>query len=188
MLWESGQCSDECGLESLHDLPELVLEEGFKIVGWFRVEPRAEAHEALTLARNPREFHCRGEQCEQHCFDAEVSVRRFLLELVEQRQPLPVHGPDAPREGGLDHRFLGAEVIVNRSEIDLRLLGERPQGYALDAMRAEQRFGGVENLLLGVGGSGHILKQTFDLSIRLERSPVKPRRGRRTLRYSMTTQ
>src|SRR6267378_1563321 len=85
---------------------------------------------------------------------------RFRLQLVERSDACHVHRVQAPAEYRLDQRVLGAEVVVDRGEVDARLGGEHAHRGALEAVLHEQLLGDVEDpgagFVLGLDGAqGH---------------------------------
>src|SRR5438876_10242913 len=59
---------------------------------------------------------------------------RFRLQLVERRNACRVHRVQAPAEYRLDQRVLGAEVVVDRGEVDARLGSEHAHRGAFEAV------------------------------------------------------
>ena len=56
---------------------------------------------------------------------------------------------DLLAEHGFDDRLLRFEVVVERPEADVRLVGDLVDAGALDALPGKQRFSGVEQLPVG---------------------------------------
>ena len=52
---------------------------------------------------------------------ARAAGRRFVLELVQRGDARRVHRIEPPPEHRLDQRVLGAEVVVDRGEVDAGL-------------------------------------------------------------------
>jgi hypothetical protein len=74
------------------------------------------------------------------------------VEAVEQLEPFLVEAVEPARQHRMHQRFLAAEVIVDRGQIDLGARGNLPQRHRLIAAFDEHRFGGVENAGFRIAG------------------------------------
>ena len=81
----------------------------------------------------------------------------FAAGALELRQAGTGHLVHAAAEHLVDQVFLGAEVIVDRSDVDVGLAGHLAQRRAGEAVLCEQLLGRAEDAVLGreVGGFGH---------------------------------
>ncbi|MNT61081.1 hypothetical protein D3C72_1986990 [compost metagenome] len=81
----------------------------------------------------------------------------FVAGALELGQAGAGHLVHAAAEDLVDQVFLGAEVVVHRSDVDVGLAGDLAQRGAGKAVLGEQLLGGAEDPVLGreVGGLGH---------------------------------
>ena len=86
-----------------------------------------------------------------------------IVEMSRVRVDLRALGSDDVAEDGLDKRLLAREVVVERAEADVGLVGDLLDARAVDPLTGEQGSGGVEELRscrlasprLPIWGCGH---------------------------------
>ncbi|KAG0754268.1 hypothetical protein G6F22_021082 [Rhizopus arrhizus] len=81
----------------------------------------------------------------------------FAAGALELRQAGAGHLVHAAAEHLVDQVFLGAEVVIDRRDVDVGLAGHLAQRGAGETVLGEQLLGGTEDAVLGreVGGLGH---------------------------------
>src|SRR5687767_4724989 len=118
----------------------------------FPVQPT----QKLAEQRSPRcavnQPDCRRNERAENLFYTRSSFTSAAFGLLKQRKAFPVQWFKTPNYHGLEERFLGSEVIVNGSEIDLGRRRDGPQRRAGKTLIREQLFRDIENLLFGLVG------------------------------------
>lgn len=144
--------------EFAQDMPVVVGQELAQVVVLFGIRACDHAYERAAVLAVLRHRQRRLDEGSEH--GRQLAGLRLLrrFQLLQARCGHFVH---APAEHLVDQVFLGAEVIVDRGDIDVGLRGQLAQRRACKPVLGEQLLGRTENAVLGgeVGGLGHARRQ-----------------------------
>ena len=123
-----------------------------------------QAHDGLAAGRRGGR---QPQRWQQHRFQDLLHGHRPVLgglrELLEPVQLLLLERAKTPLEHRLHQAVLGAEVVIDRGEVDLRLEHDVPERCAVETQIGERLFRGVENprLATGVSEVSHLIERSF---------------------------